>query len=421
LRRWRTTSPAQAAGSEGRAAASGPWTPRIAVQLAVLAAAAFIYVTAELLPVGALPAIARDLHVSVPMVGTLLAWYALVAALTTIPLVRWTAHWPRRRALLLSLACLTASQLISAVAPNFVVLAGGRALSAITHGLILSVIAPMATRLVPASHSGRATTMIYVGISLAVVVGSPATAAMSLVWGWRIAVAAVTAVAAAVTLAAWAVLPVLALTDNQLAFVGSRAGHHRNRRLVIVSLLTMVAVTGHYISYTFIAVISRDVVGVRGPDIAWLLATYGVAGLLAMPLVARPLDHRPRAAVISCMAALWVTFLVLTALALHRLPAVATALIGVGAIALWGATANAVSPMLQAAAMRAGADDPDGASGLYMAAFQIGIMAGSFAGGLFYERGVLVMLAASAVLIGAGAAGMTVERQLFDVPTTGQP
>jgi hypothetical protein len=34
---------------------------------------------------------------------------------------------------------------------------------------------------------------------------------------------------------------------------------------------------------------------------------------------------------------------------------------------------------------------------------------------------VLVMLAASAVLIGAGAAGMTVERQLFDVPTTGQP
>ena len=175
--------PAQTA--EGRTATSGPWTPRIALQLAVLAAAAFTYVTAELLPVGALPAIARDLHVSVPMVGTLLAWYALVAAVTTIPLVRWTAHWPRRRALLLSLSCLTVSQLISALAPNFVVLAGGRALSAVTHGLMLSVIAPIATRLVPASHSGRATTSIYVGISLAVVVGSPATAAMSLAWGWR--------------------------------------------------------------------------------------------------------------------------------------------------------------------------------------------------------------------------------------------
>jgi predicted MFS family arabinose efflux permease len=419
LRRWWTDPPAPSAGAEGRAAGSGPWTPRIALQLAVLAAAAFIYVTAEILPVGALPAITRGLHVSVPQVGRLLAWYALVAALTTIPLVRWTAHWPRRRALLLSLTCLTSSQLISAVAPNFVVLAGGRVLSAITHGLMLSVIAPIATRLVPASHSGRATTVIYVGISLAVVVGSPATAAMSLLWGWRVAVASVAAVAAVVTVAAWAVLPVLTLSEEQLAGVGSGAGHHRNRRLVIVSLLTMVAVTGHYISYTYIAVIIRDVVGVRGPALAWLLATYGVAGLLAMPLVARPLDHRPRAAVISCMAALWGTFLVLIALAFHGSPTAANVVIGIAAIALWGASANAVSPMLQAAAMRAGADDPDGASGLYMAAFQIGIMAGSFAGGLLYERSVLAMLAASAALIGAGAAGMTAERQLFDVPAAG--
>ena len=411
--------PARAA--EGRTATSGPWTPRIAVQLAVLAAAAFTYVTAELLPVGALPAIARDLHVSVPTVGTLLAWYALVAAVTTIPLVRWTAHWQRRRALLVSLACLTVSQLISALAPNFVVLAGARALSAVTHGLILSVIAPIATRLVPASHSGRATTSIYVGISLAVVVGSPATAAMSLLWGWRIAVGTVAVIAAIVTVAAAAVLPPLSLSDEQRARVGRGAGHYRNRRLIIVSLLTMIAVTGHYISFTFIAVIIRDVVGIRGPDIAWLLSIYGIAGLLAMPLVARPLDHHPRAAAISCMVGLYVTLLVLTTLTFHRLPAVATALVGVIAIALWGAFANAVSPMLQAAAMRAGADDPDGASGLYMAAFQVGIMAGSFAGGQFYEHGVLAMFAASAALIGIGAAGMTAERQLFDVPATDRP
>jgi len=382
----------------------------------VLAAAAFTYVTAELLPVGALPAIARDLHVSIPMVGTLLAWYALVAAVTTVPLVRWTAHWPRRRALLLSLCCLTASQLISALAPNFVVLAGARALSAVTHGLMLSVIAPIAIRLVPASHSGRATTSIYVGISLAVVVGSPATAAMSLAWNWRVAVVAVTAVAAVVTVAAWVVLPAMTLRDQQLAAVGRGARHYRNRRLVMVSLLTMVAVTGHYISFTFMAVIIRDVVGIRGPDIAWLLSIYGIAGLLAMPLVARPMDLHPRVAAISCMVGLYLTQLVLTMLTFHRLPALATALVGVVTIALWGAFANAVSPMLQAAAMRAGADDPDGASGMYMAAFQGGIMAGSFAGGLFYEHGVLAMFAASAALIGLGAAGMTAERRLFDVP-----
>ncbi|MGH3543394.1 MAG: MFS transporter, partial [Mycobacterium sp.] len=143
--------------------------------------------------------------------------------------------------------------------------------------------------------------------------------------------------------------------------------------------------------------------------------------LLALPLGAGPSDQRPRAAVISCMGALWVAFVVLTALTFGSAPTVATALIGTAAIALWGATANAVSPMLQAAAMRAGADDPDGASGLYMAAFQVGIMAGSLAGGLLYERSVPAMLAASVVLIGAGAAGMTARRRLFDVPTTDQP
>ena len=53
------------------------------MQLVVLAAATFIYVTAELLPVGALPSIAQDLHVSIVLVGGLLSSYALVAALTS--------------------------------------------------------------------------------------------------------------------------------------------------------------------------------------------------------------------------------------------------------------------------------------------------------------------------------------------------
>ncbi|EUA43937.1 putative membrane protein [Mycobacterium xenopi 4042] len=123
----------------------------------------------------------------------------------------------------------------------------------------------------------------------------------------------------------------------------------------------------------------------------------------------------PKTAVISCMGALSAALFLLTALAFGS-PGTVTAVIGTAAIALWGAAANAVSPMMQAAAMRAGADDPDGASGLYMAAFQIGITAGSLAGGLLYERSVPVMLAASAVLMGAALSGMAASRQLFAVP-----
>ena len=399
------------------AAAARTWTPRVAAQLAVLAAAAFTYVTAEILPVGALPAISRDLNVSVVLVGTLLAWYALVAALTTIPLVRWTAHWPRRRALVISLACLTTSQVISALAPNFAVLAGGRVLCAVTHGLLWSVIAPIATRLVPPSHAGRATTSIYIGASLALVVGSPLTAAMSLMWGWRLAVVCITVVAAIVTVAARVLLPEMVLTEDQLAHVGPRSRHHRNWRLITVSLLAMIAVTGHFVSYTYIVEIIRNVVGVHGPNLAWVLAVYGVAGLLSVPLVARPLDSWPRGAIIVCMAGLTAAFAVLTVLAFWGRPALATVLTGVGAIVLWGALATAVSPMMQSAAMRNGVDDPDGASGLYVTAFQVGIMAGSLLGGLLYERSVAMMLAASAALMCLALVGVAAKRQMLVVPT----
>ncbi|MDT5220480.1 MAG: hypothetical protein QOF15_2585 [Mycobacterium sp.] len=391
------------------------WTPRVAVQLAVLAAAAFIYVTAELLPVGALSAIARNLQVSVVLVGTLLTWYALVAAVTTVPLVRWTAHWPRRRTLLLSLVCLTVSQLISALAPNFAVLAAGRVLCAVTHGLLWSVIAPIAARLVPPSHAGRATMSIYIGTSLALVVGSPITAALSLMWGWRLAAVCVTVAAVIVTVAARLVLPEMTLSADQLQFVGRRAKHHRNRGLILVSLITMVGVTGHFVSYTYIVVIIRQIVGVRGPNQAWLLAAYGVAGVLAVTMVARPLDRRPKGAVIFCMAGLTAAFVLLSSLAYgwHR-SAVTALVVGTGAIVLWGAMATAVSPMLQSAAMRAGADDPDGASGLYVTAFQVGIMAGSLAGGLLYERSVAMMLTASAGLMGVALVAMTAIRPIVD-------
>ncbi|MGA3256286.1 MAG: MFS transporter, partial [Mycobacterium sp.] len=61
-------------GTATATATARTWTPRIAAQLAVLAAAAFTYVTAEILPVGALSAISRDLQVRLVLVGTLLTW-----------------------------------------------------------------------------------------------------------------------------------------------------------------------------------------------------------------------------------------------------------------------------------------------------------------------------------------------------------
>jgi len=394
-----------------------PWTPRVTTALAVLAAAAFVYVTAEIMPVGALPAIARDLRVSEALVGTLLASYALVAAVSTVPLVRWTAAWPRRRALLFTLLSLAASQLISELAPTFAVLAVGRVLCALTHGLMWSVIAPIAVRMVPPDYAARATAAVYVGTGLALVVGNPLTAAMSELWGWRLAVGAITLAAVAVTLAARVTLPAMAMTDPVSGGRAVKVRHHRNRRLLMMSVLTLVGVTGHFISYTFIVVIIRDVVGVHGPHLAWLLAAYGIAGLTAMALMARPGDRRPKAAIVGCLTGLALAFMVLAALGFGDRQTMGTLLTGVVAIILWGATATAMPPLLQSAAMRHCPEDPDGASGFYVAAFQVGIMAGSLGGGLLYQHaGVPTMITASAMLIVGALVSVLVSRGLFAVP-----
>jgi predicted MFS family arabinose efflux permease len=66
--------------------------------------------------------------------------------------------------------------------------------------------------------------------------------------------------------------------------------------------------------------------------------------------------------------------------------------------------------------MRHCPEDPDGASGLYVAAFQIGIMAGSLVGGLLFERtGEAVMLAASGLLVAGALTCVLLSRDLFAV------
>lgn len=380
----------------------------------MLAAAAFVYVTAELMPVGALPAIAGDLDVSEALVATLLASYALVAALATVPLVRWTARWPRRRALAFTLSSLTVSQLISALAPTFTVLAAGRVLCALTHGLMWSVIAPIAVRLVPPSHAARATVAVYIGTSLALVVGSPLTAALSQLWGWRLAVGVIAAASAAVLLAARFTLPLMTMPPSAARGGPRWSWRHRNRGLVMMCALTLVGVTGHFISYSFIVVIIRDVVGIGGPELAWLLAGYGIAGLLAMALLAKSGDRSPKATIVACMAGLTAVFAVLAGLGFGNRHTALTVTLGVVAILGWGATATAVPPMLQTAAMRHSPEDPDGASGLYVAAFQIGIMAGALIGGLLFEHaGEPVMLTASALLIASALVCVVAARDLF--------
>jgi predicted MFS family arabinose efflux permease len=140
-----------------------------------------------------------------------------------------------------------------------------------------------------------------------------------------------------------------------------------------------------------------------------------------MAVMARPLDRHPKASAVGCLTALAAAFAVLATLASGRQPDATTILAGTAAIVLWGAASTTLPPMLQAAAMRTAPDDPDGASGLYVTAFQVGIMAGSLSGGLLYEQaGVAAMIAASTALVVVALAGVAASPRLFTIRSGNQ-
>jgi predicted MFS family arabinose efflux permease len=394
------------------------WTVRVGAQLGVLAAAAYVYAVAELAPIGAMPAIASDLRVSEAHVGMLTAAYALVSVVATVPLVRWTRRWPRRRAFILTMVCLTVSQALSALAPGLGMLAASRVLCAVTHGLMWAIVVPIGTRLVPATHAGRATAAVYVGTSAALVVGNPLTSSMSQAWGWRPTVAVLAVTAAAVTLVALAVLPAMPAVHEEDA--GTIPGSPRPRyhgRLIVLCGLTLVGVTAHFTSFTFIVPIIRDVVGIDGPDAAWLLVAYGAFGLVAMALLARAIDQRLRTAVAGSLGVLCLAFWLLSVLTVARSGVVATVL-GVCAIVVWGASAAALPPMFQSAAMRASAGNVEQASALYVTAFQVGIFTGSVTGGLVDQHhGISAVVMVSTALFAVTLAGVVFRGDVFG----GQP
>ena len=284
---------------DGPAVRTAPyrWTVRVVVQLAVLSVAAYMYAVAEMAPIGAMPAIASDLHVGEARVGMLTAAYAFISIVATLPLVRWTARWPKRRVFVLTLACLTVAQALSALAPGLAWLAASRVLCAVTHGLMWSIIVPIGARLVPVTHTGRATTAVYLGSSAALVVGNPLTNSMSQAWGWRPTVAVMAVAAGAITLLARAVLPAMAVSAAGAAATATRKPlPYRNLRLLTLCALTLIGVTAHFVSYTFIVPIIRDIVGIGGAKEAWVLVGYGIAGLVTLALLARAMDQRVRAA-----------------------------------------------------------------------------------------------------------------------------
>lgn len=374
---------------------------RTRISLLMLALAAFAYNTSESFPVGLLPQIAGDLQVAESRVGLLLTVYAVIVAISVIPLVVMTSHVGRRRLILVTVLALAVSNLAISVAPTYEVLMLGRLLSATTHGIFWSMIAPTAAMLAPKGREGYATAMAFTGSSLAMVAGIPLVTAVGTAVGWRTAAAILGVLALFATAGLRVLLPPLptALEETSVAarwrpFVALLS----NRALIGICGVTIVVVVAYFATYTYISLFIERYTGLTGTGLSLVLFAFGFAGLLSVGVVGRFNDRYPRASAVTCFVVLAMSLAGISLFGTASAPGV------IAAVVLLGASFTAIPVCLQAAVLRVAPTAGDVASAIYVVAFQIGIAVGSLLGGVALEAGLIDIVP----LVAGGVALLTV-------------
>jgi len=363
-------------------------------RLLVLTLGAFVWQTTEILPIGLLPQIAGDLHVSEAQVGFLVTGYAWLVALTAVPLTLLTGRLDRHVLVRILLASLTGANLLAAFAPNYLILAIVRVIVALGHGIFWSIIASLATRLAPDMPKSRATAWAFAGIALALVGGVPCATAVGQWLGWRSAFGIGSLLGGIGVIAAMVVLPPMPALrpetmDRRLL---------RQPAILHLWLVTALIITAHFCGYTYIAPLLERVAGVPGPWLPSFLLIFGIAGVAGNGIAGwLSCPARRMIGVASCG--------VVTSQAVMGLGSVSPTLSWI-TMALWGASASLLVVGLQSWVLELARDHTDAASALYVSAFNFGIGSGALVGGSVLNEVGLSAVPWFSVTIGVVAVGI---------------
>ena len=364
---------------------SFPWWGLLA-----LTTAAFTDVVTDLLPAGLLPQMSTDLHVPEARVGLLVSAFAIASALAAIPVTALLRGLPRRPVLIGVLAGFALLNVVTAVSGWYPLTFAARLLAGVMGGTLWSMLAGYAARMVPARQRGRAIAVVLAGITVALSAGIPAGTALAGAIGWRASFGLLAGLALLLT--AW-------IRWQVPAFAGEPAGRRAPLRRVArqpgiraVLAVTALLLTGHQAMYTYVAPFAPG----RTSVVLLVFGGATVAGIWITGVVA---DRYLRPVLLAALGLIAVAMLVLGLAA--RAPAALLA-----AAALWGAAFGGAPTLLQTALVDAsGPASADVATALQTTVYNVGIAAGSLAGGL--------------VLGGAGAGALPWVTLVFTVAALG--
>ncbi|MBI0293149.1 MFS transporter [Streptomyces sp. PRKS01-29] len=373
------TAPADGPGPSAASPTKDSWMFR----LLSLTLAAFAIGISEFVLVGLLPAIAADVHADLGTAGLLVTVYALAITLFSPLLTSWLSRYDSRAMLAGLMALFALGNLAVAVSPNLMGLMLGRAAAGAAHGTVFALGAPVAASLVPRGKAGRAIALMFLGLTVAMVIGVPVGTAIGTAIGWRATFILVAALGLAAALALWALLPSASgergvLLREQLALLA-------HRPLALTYTVTALGFGATFAVFTYLGPLLTRHAGYTAPMVTWTLVLFGAATVAGNLAGGRLTDRR--GAILTIRLALAGLIVSLAALLTTQDHSVAVAV----NIAAWGVFAFLISPAVQTHAVALASCHGPGAekaaSGLNIAAFNAGIAAASFVGGLVLEHG----------------------------------
>lgn len=349
------------------------------IALFALTISAFAIGTTEFVIVGLIPTIAADLNVSLPSAGLLVSLYALGVAVGAPVLTALTGRLPRKLLLLSLMALFTLGNLLAWKAPGYESLVLARVLTGLAHGVFFSIGSTIATGLVPREKAASAIAIMFTGLTVALVTGVPLGTFIGQHFGWRETFLAVSALGMVAFVGSLLFVP-RAIAHTPPASLLQQARVLAEPRLLLVYAKTAIGYGGSFIPFTFLAPILQDVSGFDAGAVGLVMLVYGVSVAAGNICGGRLADrHGPIPALKLVFLLLAVVLFALTFTAPHRWLVVATVL-------AWGAVAFGNVPGLQVyvvkQAERFTPDAVDVASGLNIAAFNLGIAGAAWAGGL---------------------------------------
>ncbi|MFG2005775.1 Cmx/CmrA family chloramphenicol efflux MFS transporter [Spirillospora sp. NPDC048911] len=345
----------------------------------ILGFSIFAQGTSELMLAGLLTEMAADLDVSVPQAGLLISAFALGMLVGAPVLAVVTLRWPRRDALLVFLAVFIVAHIVGALTPGYWVLFATRVVGAFVYAGFWAVAATAALGLVPANARGKAMSVVAGGLTVATIAGLPAGTVIGQHLGWRAAFWAVAALSAVAMAGVTATIP--GGRPAETPELRRELRTMARPRLWLAYGTTALSTGALLVTFGYLGALLTGTTGVPERWVPAVLAVYGVGALLGITAGGRTSDAHPFRTLFAGVTGLTV---ISVALAL----AAGTAIAVVALVFLLGAFGFATNPALNTRVFALAEGAPTLAAAANVAAFNVGITAGPWLGGLAIGGGL---------------------------------